>query len=62
MGRPGVDECGERDGRVGNDGRGERKTERIGIGKSGRVETDYLGKCTGGVNAVLRLCGGLRTA
>ena len=36
--------------------------ERVGIGKSRRVELDNLGKGTERVNAVLRLCGGLGTA
>ena len=39
----------------------DNETQRE-FGKSGRVESDDLGKSTGRVNAVLSLCGGLRTA
>ena len=47
---------------VGNKGRGKGNMEGVGIGKSGRVEAEYLCGCTGRSNAVLSLCGGLRTA
>ena len=47
---------------VGNKGRGKGNTEGVGIRKSGRVEVEYLCGCTGRSNAVLSLCGGLRTA
>ena len=43
-------------------GGGQGNTERVGIGKSRRVESDNLRKGTERVNAVLRLCGGLGTA
>ena len=39
-----------------------RETQRVGIGKSGHVESDNLGKGTERVNAVLRLCRGLGNA
>ena len=54
--------CGNAERRVGNKQRGQGNTERVGIGKSGCVESDNLGKGTERVNAVLRLCGGLGTA
>ena len=59
MGRPGVDECGEKRG----DGRScERNMEGVRIGKSRRVETNDLSRSTRRINAVLSMCGGLRTA
>ena len=39
-----------------------RETQRVGIRKSGHVESDNLRKGTERVNAVLRLCRGLGTA
>ena len=45
---------------VRNKGRGKGNTEGVGIGKSGRIEAEYLRGCTGRSNAVLSLCGGLR--
>ena len=59
MGGPRVDECGKSGSEVGDEG---RYTEGIWIGKSGRVETDYLGFSTRRFNAVLSKCGGWRTA
>ena len=47
---------------VGDKGRGKGNMEGVGIRKSGHVEVDYLRECTGRSNAVLSLCGGLRTA
>ena len=58
----GVDKCGNVERRVGNKQRGQGNMERVGIGKSRRVESDNLGKGTERVNTVLRLCGGLGTA
>ena len=62
MSGAGVDEGGETEGRGGDKRRGKRDTEGVRVGKSGRVESDYLRRCTGRVNAVLSLCGGLRAA
>ena len=62
MSGAGVDEGGKMEGRGGDKGRGERDMEGVRVGKSGRVESDYLRRCTGRVNAVLSLCGGLRAA
>ena len=36
--------------------------ERVGVGKSGCIESDNLRRGTERVNTVLRLCGGLGTA
>ena len=59
MCRPGIHESGKSERRI----RGAKKNaERIWVRKSGSVETNYLRSCTGRVNAVLNLCGGLRTA
>ena len=57
-----VDEGGKTEGRGGDKGRGERDMEGVWVGKSRCVESDYLWRCTGRVNAVLSLCGGLRAA
>ena len=57
-----VDEGGKTEGRGRDKGRGERDTEGVRVRKSGRIESDYLRRCTGRVNAVLSLCGGLRAA
>jgi len=62
MSRPAVNESGESNERVGNCGRRKIYMEGVRIGKSGRVESDDLGGYTSGINAVLALCGGLRTA
>ena len=59
MGRPGVDECGEKR-RDGRSCEGDMKGVRIG--KSGRVETNDLSRSTRKINAVLSMCRGLRTA
>ena len=55
----GVNKCRNAERRVGNKRGGQGNTERVGIGKSRRVELDNLRKGTERVNAVLRLCGGL---
>ena len=47
---------------VGDKGRGKGDMEGVGVRKSGHIEVDYLHGCTGRSNAVLSLCGGLRTA
>jgi hypothetical protein len=57
-----VDESGEAERRVGDVGGSERGSKRIGVRESGRVEADNLGGSTRKVNAVLSLCGGVRTA
>ena len=62
MGGARVDKGRETDAGDGDKGRGERDTEGVQVGKSGHVESDYLQRCTGRVNAVLSLCGGLRAA
>ena len=49
-------------GEVRETWRGQGDTERVGIGKSGRIELDNLRKGTERVNEVLRLCRGLGTA
>jgi hypothetical protein len=59
MSGAGVNEGGER---VGDEIGSEGDMEGVGVGKSGRVETDNLGIGTRRVNAVLSMCGGLRTA
>jgi hypothetical protein len=43
MSGPGINEGGNTGKRVGDEGGYERDTEGVGIGKSGRVEPDYLG-------------------
>ena len=58
----GVNKCGNMERRVGNKQRGQGNVERVGIGKSRRIELDNLGKGSERVNAVLRLCRGLGTA
>ena len=62
MGGARVDKGGETDGGDGDTGRGERDMEGVQVGKSRRIESDYLQRCTGRVNAVLSLCRGLRAA
>ena len=62
MSGTGINESGKFGKEVGDKGRGKGDTEGVGIGKSGRVEADYLRGCTGRSNAVPSLCGGLRTA
>ena len=62
VGGTGVNKCGNAERRVRNKQRGLGNMERVGIGKSGHVESDNLGKGTERVNAVLRLCRGLGTA
>ena len=62
MSGAGVDEGRKTEGRGGDEGRGERDMEGVWVGNSGRIESDYLRRCTGSVNAVLSLCGGLRAA
>ena len=57
-----VNKCRNAERRVGNKQRGQGNMERVGIGKSGCVELDNLGKSTERVNTVLRLCRGLGTA
>ena len=57
-----VNKCRNAERRVRNKQRGQGNTERVGIGKSRRVESDNLRKGTERVNTVLRLCGGLGTA
>ena len=57
----GVNKCRNAERRVRNKQRGQGNTERVGIRKSGHVESDNLGKGTERVNAVLRLCRGLGT-
>ena len=57
-----VDEGRKTEGRGRDKGRGERDMEGVQVRKSGRVESDYLQRCTGRVNAVLSLCIGLRAA
>ena len=59
MGRPGVDECGEK---RGDGGSCEGDMEGVRIRKSGRVETNDLSRSTRRINAVLSMCRGLRTA
>ena len=59
MGRPGVNECGEK---RGDGGSSEGDMEGVRIGKSGRVEMNDLSSSTRRINAVLSMCGGLRTA
>src|SRR5271156_222847 len=54
IGRPRVDKS--------DDNGSERNTEGVRVGKSGSVKADFLHKCTARVNAVLRMCGGLRAA
>ena len=58
----GVNKCGNMERGVGNKRGGQGNMERVGIRKSGRIESDNLRKGTERVNAVLRLCGGLGTA
>ena len=58
----GVNKCGNMERGVGNKRGGQGNMERVGIGKSGCVESDNLGKGTERVNTVLRLCRGMGTA
>jgi hypothetical protein len=60
MSRSRVDKSGKSGDR--DQRRDKRYTEGVWIGKSGRVETDYLGGRTRRVNAVLSVYGGWRTA
>ena len=53
----GVNKCGNAERRVRNKRGGQGNMERVGIGKSGCVESDNLRKGTERVNAVLRLWG-----
>ena len=62
MSGAGINKSGKFGKEVGDKGRGKGNTKGVGIRKSGRVEADYLHECTGGSNAVLSLCRGLRTA
>ena len=62
MSGAGINESGKFGIGVRDEGRCEGDTEGVGIGKSGHIEMDYLCGCTGWVNAVLSLCGGLRAA
>ena len=59
MSGAGVDEGREMDGGGGDKG---RDMEGVWVGKSRRIELDYLQRCTGRVNTVLSLCRGLRAA
>lgn len=61
MSGSGVNECGNAERRVRDKWGCEWNAERVRVRESGRVESNNLG-CTGGVNAVPNLCGGLRTA
>ena len=54
VGGIGVNKCRNMERRVGNKQRGQGNTERVGIGKSGRIESDNLGKGTGRANVVRR--------
>src|SRR5271154_4547875 len=54
IGRPRVDKS--------DDNGCERNTKGVRVGKSGSVKADFLHKCTARINAVLRMCGGLRAA
>ena len=56
MRRSRVDESGEWDGAIGDKRRSERKAEGTWVGKSGRVEADFLRICTRRFNAVLGKC------
>ena len=58
----GVNKCGNTERRVGNKWGGQGNAERVGMGKSRRIESDNLRKGTERVNTVLRLCRGLGTA
>lgn len=57
-----VDKSGESEKGFGNIRRVKGDSKRVGIGKSGCVESDNLHGCTVKSNAVLSLCGGRRTA
>src|SRR5271156_3325510 len=56
--RPRVDKSDDN----GSESGSERNTEGVRVGKSGSVKADFLHKCTARINAVLRMCGGLRAA
>ena len=58
IGRPRVDKSDDN----GSESGSERNTEGVRVGKSGSVKADFLHKCTARINAVLRMCGGLRAA
>src|SRR5271154_5561120 len=58
IGRRRVNKCDDK----GSESGSEWNTERVGVGKSGSVKADFLHKCTARINAVLRMCGGLRAA
>ena len=62
MSGAGINKSGKFRKEVRDKGRGKGNTKGVGIGKSGRVEADYLCEYTGRSNTVLSLCGGLRTA
>ena len=62
MSGTGVNKCGNIERRVRNKQRHQGNMERVGIGKSRRIESDNLRKGTEMVNTVLRLCRGLGTA
>ena len=62
MSGAGINKGGNFGKEVGDKGRGKGNTKGVGIRKSGRVEADHLHEYTGRSNAVLSLCGGLRTA
>ena len=62
VGGTGVNKCRNAERRVRNKQGGQGNMERVGIGKSRRVELDNLIKGTERVNTVLRLCRGLGTA
>ena len=59
MSGAGVDQCRKRQADEGVGG--ERNCEGVGSGKSGRVESNLVGR-TNGVNTALSSCGGRRTA
>src|SRR6202789_815808 len=58
MSGSGVDESRKNGGGGRSAPRRKGDAERVRIGKSGRVEADYLSVCTRRVNAVLAMCGG----
>jgi hypothetical protein len=58
MGRPRVDKSDNE----GSESGSKRNMEGIRVGKSGSVKADFLHKCTARINAVPRVCGGLRAA
>src|SRR5271154_1669311 len=58
MGRPRVDKSDDQ----GSESGSEWNTKGVRVGKSGSVKADFLHKCTARINAVLRVCGGMRAA